>query len=249
MDEAFLDDQLLERFSRQLLLPDFTPKAQRRLFDARVAIVGLGGLGCLVATQLAAVGIGHLLLIDYDDIALSNLPRQLLYTEKDVGKKKVDIAKAKLLEMGKNLDVEIRREKLTPHNAEKLLKGSDLVIDALDNVTDKLILNDYVLKHKTFFVHGGAVGYQGAFMSVVPGKTACLRCHFPKAVEEQQNCATLGVSSALCVIIASFQVHEAIALLAGNESTNRGAYCFFDLKRYHLKAVSIRDTACTHLLE
>ena len=244
--DAFVDDQFLERFSRHLLLPDFSLQKQKRLSDATVSVVGLGGLGCLVAAQLAAAGIGRLLLIDHDSIALSNLPRQWVYSEGDVGKKKVDVAKTKLLAMRKDLDVEAKKEKLTLDNADELLKGSDLIIDALDNITDKFILNDYALRQKIFFVHGGAVQYQGAFMSIVPGKTPCLRCHFPKITEEQQNCATLGVSSSLCAIIASFQVHEAIALLVGNETMNRGSYCFFDLKRYHLKAISIENAVCNH---
>lgn len=238
MLEPFVDKNFLSRYSRQIFLPDFLLEGQRKLRKSRAAIVGLGGLGCMIAGQLAAAGIGELILIDHDDVQISNLPRQWIYTEKDIGRKKVDIAKEWIQRMRSDILVETKKEKLDENNAKDLIVGCLVVLDAVDNPKDKLIINDFALRHKVPLVYGGAVQYEGAFMTIVPGETHCLRCYFPDMIDEGQNCATLGVSSSLCSVIASFQVNEAIALLADISSVGRGNYHFFDLRRYFLKTIS-----------
>ena len=202
----------LIRYDRQILYPAFGEEGQRKLRQAHVLIAGVGGLGSPVAIYLACAGIGKLTLVDWDVVELSNLNRQILYGEADIGEQKVISAARKLKGLNSTVEVNSRAEKITAENFSGLLHEVDLVIDCMDNVATRFILNEGCVKAGIPLIHGGINGMTGEITTIIPGKTPCFECIFPRDVEGESPFPVFGSTPAL---IASLQVMEATKLLAG----------------------------------
>lgn len=200
------------RYARQLLFPPLGEEGQKRLKGAHVAIVGLGGLGCPAALYLASAGIGHLTLIDADQVELSNLNRQILHWEEDIGRKKALSASQKIARLNSRVNLTPLNERVTSKNVRQLIRGVDLVIDGLDNMKTRFVLNEGCHREGIPLIHGGIDGLMGQITTIIPGRTPCLQCIFPQLPEVRHPFPVLGVTPAL---IASIQVMEAIKLLAG----------------------------------
>lgn len=200
------------RYARQLLFPPLGEEGQKRLKRAHVVIAGLGGLGCPAAIYLACAGVGHLTLVDADRVELSNLNRQILHWEEDMAKEKVFSASRKLARLNSKVNLTPLAERITPENIRQLIQGADLVIDGLDNMKTRFILNEGCCREGIPFIHGGIDGLMGQITTIIPGQTPCLQCLFPHPPEARRPFPVLGVTPAL---IASLQVMEAIKLLAG----------------------------------
>lgn len=247
MDSRLTTAQI-ERYSRQMLIPDLGGKGQLRLRQARVLVVGAGGLGSPAAFYLAAAGIGVLGLVDPDHAELSNLNRQILHATENIGQAKVDSAKGKL--NGLNPDVEIKTYplRLAADNAAEIIAGYDFVVDGSDNFDTKFLVNDIAVKSGVAFNHAGIVRLQGQTMTVVPGKSACYRCFFkePPPLEEILSCQQAGILGAVAGTIGTIQATEAIKFLAGFEEgllTDR--LLTYDAKRMNFHTVAVRrDPAC-----
>ncbi len=171
-----LDKNEMEIYSRQISLKEIGKEGQIKLKKSKVAIVGAGGLGSPCTLYLAVSGIGQLTLIDKDRVELSNLNRQVLHWYSDVGKPKVESFKEKLENLNPYVKVECRIERFNTDNAQKLLEGHDFVVDALDNIEDRLILNKVCLDLEIPYVHGAVYGFEGEVMTVLPNKSACIAC-------------------------------------------------------------------------
>ena len=196
-----------------------------RLADARVLIVGVGALGCPAALQLAAAGVGTLVLIDPDHVELSNLHRQILHTTAAVGTPKVSSAAAALQGRFAALQLETHAEALTATNAADLFPAADFIIDATDGVAAKFLINDAAVRWRRPYAHAGILGFLGQTMTVLPGRSACYRCLFPvpPAADEIPTCQEAGVVGAVAGVIGSLQAAEAIKYLtrSGELSTDR----------------------------
>jgi molybdopterin/thiamine biosynthesis adenylyltransferase len=214
-----LTQEQIERYSRQIMIPDIGGKGQIRLRQGRVLVIGAGGLGCPAAFYLAAAGIGTLGIMDSDSVELSNLQRQILHATSDLGRAKVDSAKEKLARL--NPDVEIRAYpvRLTAVNAAEIFAAYDFIVDGSDNFETKFLVNDAAVTLGKPFSHAGIVRFQGQTMTVVPGKSACYRCVFqePPAPGEILNCQQAGILGAIAGTIGSIQATEAIKYVAGME--------------------------------
>lgn len=188
------------------------------LVDRTVAVVGVGGLGCPAAVALCEAGTGRLRLIDPDHVETSNLPRQLLYGDADVGRAKVEIAAVRLRGIHSATHVEIHQGALTPANARELLAGADFLIDATDGVAAKLTINDYAVDSGTPFCHAGVVAFRGQLLSVLPGRTPCLRCVFPELSENDEvaACSGEGIIGPLAGMFGALQSIHALAILTGD---------------------------------
>lgn len=186
-------------------------------------MVGVGGLGGPAALALAAAGIGHLRLIDDDSVDVSNLHRQLLFRDQDLGKPKVSIAATRLHDRHPQLGIEAERQRLTAANRTELLSDCDLVIDGSDNVATKFCINDGLTAAGRPFVHAGVTGWLGQVLAVVPGRSACVRCIFPEVdgADEEPACQVAGVVGPLPALIGSMQASEAIRLLSGDLEAGR----------------------------
>ena len=214
-----LTTEQIDRYSRQILVPDFGGKGQIRLRQARVLIIGAGGLGSPSAFYLAAAGVGTLGLIDADNVELSNLQRQILHTTADLGKAKVESGKETLIELNPDVEVITYPLRLNSDNIDELFSQYEFIIDGSDNFETKFLVNDAAVRLKKAYSHAGIVRWQGQTMTVISGKTACYRCLFkePPPPAEILNCQQSGILGAVAGTIGSIQATEAIKYLIGFE--------------------------------
>jgi len=193
------------------MIGEIGQKGQEKLKRSRVVIAGAGGLGSPIAIYLTAAGIGMIRLIDHDQVALSNLNRQILHWEEDIGRKKVDSAKEKLRNLNSMVEVETIEETITEDNASQLVDGYDAIVDAMDNLPTRYILNRCAIEKHIPFFHGAVKGFEGRVMTILPGETACLRCMYRGPVP-QEKFPVIGVAPA---VIGCIQATEVIKYLVG----------------------------------
>jgi molybdopterin/thiamine biosynthesis adenylyltransferase len=215
----------LARYERQILYPDLGDKGQERLKQSHVVVAGLGGLGCAASLYLTCAGVGHITLIDCDRVELSNLNRQVLHYEEDIGEKKPFSAAQKLAKFNSSIEVTPVFKKITAQNARKIIKGANLVIDGMDNFKTRFIVNKACVAEGIPFIHGGVHGLFGEVTTILPGRTPCLACIFPEFPHGELELPVFGVTPAL---IAILQVTEAIKLLAKFGASLTGKMLYFN---------------------
>jgi adenylyltransferase/sulfurtransferase len=204
------------RYSRQVRFQPIGEEGQRKIRQARVALVGCGALGSFQAEALARAGIGYLRLIDRDVVEWSNLQRQWLYTEADArdGSPKAAAAAKRIAEINSDVAAEPVVADLTPDAAPDLLEGVDLILDATDNFETRYLVNDFAVSQGIPWIYGAAVGSYGLEMPVLPGVSACFRCVYPNPPQgEQPTCETAGVLGSITSMIAAVQVADALRLI------------------------------------
>jgi molybdopterin/thiamine biosynthesis adenylyltransferase len=200
-----------ERYDRQIMIGEIGQEGQEKLKKSRVAIAGAGGLGSPIAIYLTAAGIGMIRMIDHEQVALSNLNRQILHWEEDIGRKKIDSARTKLKNLNRAVEIETIAETITEGNVSQLVDGCDVIVDAMDNLPTRYVLNRCAIEKKVPFFHGAVNGFEGRAMTILPGKTACLRCMYRGPVP-QEKFPVIGVAPA---VIGSIQATEVIKYLVG----------------------------------
>jgi molybdopterin-synthase adenylyltransferase len=208
-----------ERYDRQIMMGEIGEAGQEKLKRSRVAIAGAGGLGSPIATYLTAAGIGTLRVIDHDQVALSNLNRQILHWEEDVGRKKVDSARMKLKKLNPGVEIEAMAETIAESNVSQLMDGCDAIVDAMDNLPTRYVLNRCAIEKHVPFFHGGVTGFEGRAMTILPGETACLRCMYRGPVP-QVKFPVIGVAPAIIGVIQATEVIKCL-LGIGKLLTNR----------------------------
>jgi molybdopterin/thiamine biosynthesis adenylyltransferase len=208
----------MERYSRQSILDEIGVDGQVKLGQARVLVVGVGGLGCPAAQYLATAGVGTLILLDDDLVDESNLGRQVLFGQEDVGRPKVEVAKEKLESLNGNIEIVAMRDRFRQGNAEELVSHCDVVMDGSDNFATKFLINDACVLSQTPFSHAGILRWEGQLTTYRPGGP-CYRCLFegPPPSEEVPNCSEVGTLGAVAGVIACMQATEVIKLLLGLE--------------------------------
>jgi molybdopterin/thiamine biosynthesis adenylyltransferase len=207
-----LTGEELDRYSRQIMIPQIGEKGQEKLKRAKVFIAGVGGLGSPVSIYLTAAGVGHLRMVDHDRVDLTNLNRQVVHWSGDVGKRKVESAQEKLNKLNPNVTVETLSVTISEENASELISGFDLIVDAMDNLPTRYLLNKKAIEHGIPFFHGAVNGFEGRAMTVIPGKTACLRCLYRGLIPESKF-PVIGVTPA---VIGCIQATEVIKYLVGS---------------------------------
>lgn len=235
-----LTDEELEFYSRQIVLPDIGYKGQLKLKNAKVCIVGLGGLGSPAALQLAAMGIGHLRLIDPDVVETSNLQRQHLYGVNFLGYPKVEVAAERLHDLNPNIEIEPLPLSLNVNNAEDIVKDVDVVIDGLDRMSPRYALNRACVKLKVPYIFGAAIMTFGNVSTIIPGETPCLEC-FQGNLEDDMlpTCAVVGVHPSILNIIASIEVSEAVRLILGKKPLLAGKLLVCDIGEMKFEEVKV----------
>jgi molybdopterin/thiamine biosynthesis adenylyltransferase len=220
-----LSQHELTRYHRQLLIPEFGREGQKRLKKSHVIIIGIGGLGCASATYLAAAGIGQITLVDFDVVELSDLNRQVLYWEEDIGGEKVFIAQQKLSKLNPAIKIIPVFTEVTEENVSNMIKENEVVVDGLDNLVTRHIVNSACVNHKIPYIYGGVSRLRGMMTTIIPGKTPCLACVYPEKSQEEGKLGVLGVIPAL---IANFQSLETIKLLIGQPPSFAGKLLRFN---------------------
>jgi len=233
----------LKRYDRQLMIREIGEKGQERLKKAKVFIAGAGGLGSPAALYLTAAGIGAIRIVDSDKVDITNLNRQVLHWDEDIGKPKAVSAAEKLRRLNRNVAIEAIAERITEDNVFELLSDSDLIVDALDNLPARFILNKAALRKNIPFFHGAIYGLEGRVMTIIPGETACLKCVYRGAMPEKKF-PVIGVTPAL---IGSVQAAEVIKYLlkTGELLTNR--MLLYDALNLSFEELKIKkDPNCEH---
>ncbi len=237
------------RHSRHELLRMIGPEGQERIRRSRVFVAGLGALGSLVAILLARAGVGFLRIADVDKPELHNLHRQILFDEADVqrGLSKAQVAENKLRAANSEIEIEAITAAIGPENVEELTRDVDVVVDALDNIRTRYVINDTILARGIPYVFGGAVEASGNVMTIIPGKTPCLRCLWPDpaAVESHPTAARVGVLSSAAAVVAAIEVTEALKILVGKEQEALCGLLVMDLWNYRFQTAVVQpDPSC-----
>lgn len=247
MSPRLTTDQI-ERYSRQIMVPDLGGKAQLRLGQARVLVIGAGGLGSPAALYLAAAGVGTLGIVDPDKVELSNLQRQILHGTADIGRQKVDSARDMLTQLNPEIEVRTYPLRFGDDNASEIAADYDFIVDGSDNFDTKFLVNDCAVELRIPFSHAGIVRLQGQTITVIPGKSACYRCFFkaPPPLEEILSCEAAGILGAVAGTIGTIQATEAVKYLAGFEDgllTDR--LLVYDARNMQFRDVQVRrDPNC-----
>jgi len=233
----------LERYSRQLVLPEWGEAQQLRLGRRSVLVVGAGALGSPVAMYLAGAGIGRLGVLDDDGVELSNLHRQLLHFTPDLGQPKVHSAATKLRFLNPGVEIDPYQVRLDADNAAALIEGHDLVVDCSDSFDTRYAVNAACCAARVPLVEAGVLGMSGLVMSVKPGRTACYRCAFPAAPTDAPRCADAGVLGPAAGVIGSLQALEAMKLLTGVAPAIADGFLHVDLATAEFLRVNVSRRA------
>ncbi len=225
-----LSSRDLEKYSRQVMLEEIGYEGQLRLKKAKACVVGVGGLGNPIVTRLVAMGIGTIRIVDRDVIELSNLHRQTMFDESDIGQIKVEVAAKKLKKMNPDTIIEALPVSVNDYTALDVVEGCDVVIDALDSVNARYSLNKACIKKNIPFVTGAAVGVSGQVFTILPHQTACYHCIFPSLDENSMpTCSTEGVHPSILSIVGGIEVAEAVKIMIGRTPTLANKLLYIDL--------------------
>ena len=241
-----ITEKQLYRYARQLVMPEIDEVGQQFLLSSKVVILGAGGLGSAVIANLAAAGIGELIICDNDIVDLSNLQRQILHFTQDVGRPKVLSGKEKLEAMNPDVKVETYQEMFMANNALDLLASYDFIIDGTDNFAAKFLINDACVLAKKPFSHAGILRFDGQTMTHVPG-TATYRCVFkePPPAGAVPTCSQAGVLGAVAGIMGTIQACEALRYLLGVGELLTNQLLVMDARSMQFRSVKVKPQPIT----
>ncbi len=204
----------LKRYEKQIILKNIGLGGQKKIFNSRILIIGVGGLGCPLLTYLVASGVGKLGIVDYDKVELSNLNRQTLFTINDIGKYKVDQAKAKVIKLNPKIKIKTFKKKINLNNIKSIIRDYDIICDGTDNYESRYLINDQSKKDKKVLISAAISRFDGHLYKFnFKEKSPCYRCFMPEKPKEENNCQLDGIFSPVAGIIGSLQANEVKELL------------------------------------
>ena len=242
-----MTDEQIERYSRHIILKEVGAKGQKKLLNGSVLIIGAGGLGAPAALYLAAAGVGHIGIVDADEVDLSNLQRQVIHATADIGKAKVKSAKESMEAINPDVKVSTYRMFVDSTNVRELIREYDFIIDGTDNFPAKFLINDACVLEKKPFSHAGIIRFQGQLMTYVPGEGPCYRCVFknPPPKDAVPTCKQAGVIGAMAGTIGTLQAMEAIKYLIGKGDLLTGKLLTYDALKMEFRKINLKkDCNC-----
>lgn len=243
---AFTNEQL-ERYSRHIILKEIGVKGQKKLLNAKVLIIGAGGLGAPAALYLAAAGVGTIGIADADVVDLSNLQRQVIHATADIGKPKVESAKESMLAINPDITVNTYQEFIYSGNIAQIIADYDFILDGTDNFPAKFLINDACVLAGKPFCHAGIIRFSGQLMTYVPGQGPCYRCVFkdPPPKDAVPTCKQAGVIGAMAGVIGCLQAMEAVKYITGAGELLTGRLLTYDALKMNFRTVKVpRDCNC-----
>ncbi|MBP5596886.1 MAG: thiazole biosynthesis adenylyltransferase ThiF [Pseudobutyrivibrio sp.] len=236
-----MTDEQIERYSRHIILKEVGVKGQKKLLNAKVLIIGAGGLGAPAAMYLAAAGVGTIGIVDADEVDLSNLQRQIIHGTADIGKPKVKSAKETMNAMNPDVEVKTYHMFVDSTNIRELVREYDFVIDGTDNFPAKFLINDACVMEKKPFSHAGIIRFKGQLMTYVPGEGPCYRCVFknPPPKDAVPTCKQAGVIGAMGGVIGSLQAMEAVKYIVGVGKLLTGYLLTYDAVNQEFRKVKL----------
>ena len=228
-------------YSRQVALAELGARGQQKLREAQVAIIGLGGLGSVSALYLALAGVGKLTLVDQDTVEINNLHRQVLYSLSDLRYPKVEAAERRIKLINPEVSVNAIPENIRPENVASILEGAECVVDGLDNMQSRYVINKYCADRQLPFIFGGAIGMEGNVATLKVPETPCLECILPGLDDANlPTCDTRGVLGATTGIIGAIQAMEAIKVVCEIEPQSTGKLMVFDFAQSEIRTIPLR---------
>ena len=241
-----MNEEIL-RYSKQIILPGIGHEGQKRLRNAKILVAGAGGLGSPALTYLAAAGVGIIGIADFDTITLSNLNRQTIYSTQDIGKRKTDVARDRILLLNPGIEVKIHQTRINIDNVADLIENYDVIIDATDNMPTRYLISDACYFTGKPVIEGAVNGYEGLLMTV-PGKnTPCYRCLYPMPPKDGilPNCSNTGILGATTGVIGSLQALESIKIILGIGETVSGRVLTFNALTAEFSEIKLdKDINC-----
>lgn len=235
----------ITRYARHFVLPGVGEEGQRRLKTGSVLVVGAGGLGSPVLLYLAAAGVGRIGVVEFDRVDRSNLNRQVLFSEADVGRPKAEVAKARLLALNPDIEVEAYPERFTPELARRLVPKFDLIVDASDNFPTRYLANDAAVLFGKPLVHGAIFRFEGQISVFNHRGGPCYRCLFPRPPKAQPACSEAGVFGVLPGTVGALMAAEALKILLELGETLSGKVLLYDALEAEFKKLSFpKDPRC-----
>ncbi|SDB14317.1 thiazole biosynthesis adenylyltransferase ThiF, E. coli subfamily [Pseudobutyrivibrio sp. YE44] len=236
-----MTDEQIERYSRHIILKEVGAKGQKKLLNAKVLIIGAGGLGAPAAMYLAAAGVGTIGIVDADEVDLSNLQRQIIHSTADIGKPKVKSAKETMNAMNPDVEVKTYHMFVDSTNIRELVREYDFIIDGTDNFPAKFLINDACVMEKKPFSHAGIIRFKGQLMTYVPGEGPCYRCVFknPPPKDAVPTCKQAGVIGAMGGVIGSLQAMEAVKYIVGVGKLLTGYLLTYDAVNQEFRKVKL----------
>src|SRR4030066_2268631 len=242
----FTEEQL-KRYSRHIILPEVGGKGQKKISDARVFLVGAGGLGCPVGYYLAAAGVGTIAIVDNDEVELSNLQRQIAHGVKTLGMKKADSAKQTFEALNPDVNVIAIKERINSKNILDLIRDYDIIVDGTDNFPTRYLINDACVMLKKPLVSGAILRFEGQVTTILPGDGPCYRCLFeePPPAGLVPSCQEAGVLGVLPGVIGALQATEVLKLIIGKGKPLKGELLIYDALGGNFRKVKIpKNTDC-----
>lgn len=242
-----LTKEQMERYSRHISLQEIGIGGQEKLSNAKVLVIGAGGLGSPVSMYLAAAGIGKIGIADADTVDISNLQRQIIHTTADLGREKVESAAETMRAINPDVTVNTYSLFLSSDNILEVVSAYDFIIDATDNFPSKFLINDACVMAKKPFCHAGILRFQGQLMTYVPGEGPCYRCIFkePPPKEAIPTCKQMGIIGAMAGVIGSLQALEAVKYITGAGELLTGRLMTYDALKMQFRTVTLpKDENC-----
>src|SRR3989338_8721030 len=242
-----LREDQIERYSRQIILPNVGGKGQEKLLNAKVLVIGAGGLGAPASLYLAAAGIGKIGIVDSDAVELNNLQRQIIHSTEAVGRPKVESAKDRLKSLNSDVEVVAKRARLTSENILDVIKNYDIIVDGSDNFPTRYLVNDACVLSKKPLSHGGIFRYDGQAMTIIPGQSACYRCLFPEPPPPglMPSCQEAGILGAVAGVIGVIQANEVLKYILNMGNLLAGKLLVFNALDSSFRQVKVpRDPKC-----
>ena len=236
-----LNKNLIERYSRQIVLKNVGIAGQKAIINSKVLIVGAGGLGCPIVDYLSRAGVGTIGIADHDKVCLSNIHRQSLYSSKDVGKFKVNVLKEKIKSINPLIKIKIFKKKITYKNLNSIIKSFDIIIDGSDNFKTKFLLNEYSIKYKKILIVGAISKFDGHVFTFnfKNQNIPCLKCFYQsEPSDEILNCEAEGIMGPVAGIIGNIQANEVLKKILSIGSNLDGSILIINLLKFNFKKVS-----------
>ena len=240
----FTDEQI-ERYSRHIILPEVGGSGQQKMLEARVLLLGAGGLGSPAAYYLAAAGIGNLGIVDFDRVDLSNLQRQIIHSTERIGMLKTESAKKTIEALNPDVNISLYNERLDSSNIMNLIEGYDYIVDGSDNFPTRYLVNDACIMRNKTLIHGSIYRFEGQVTVFKPGDGPCYRCLYPEPPPPGMvpNCQEGGVLGVLAGVIGNLQVVEVLKLVLGIGKTLVGKLLIYDALNTEFRNLRLRKDA------
>ena len=229
-----------ERYEKQIILKNIGLKGQKKIFNSKILIIGMGGLGCPLLTYLAASGVGTLGIVDHDKVELNNLNRQTLFSINDIGSYKVDQAKNKIIKLNNKIKIKTFKKKINSQNIKSILKNYDIICDGTDNYETRYLINDQCKKNRKILISAAISQFGGhLYIFNFNNKTSCYRCFMPEKPDETNNCQSEGIFSPVAGVLGTLQANEVLKVILGFKDSSRNQMIIFDSIKSNFRKIRL----------